>query len=269
MRAFLVLAVLLTALAGCKRPKPTAPSRDESADAKPQHPAPPAPAPNTKKAGKDEPNWLTDPRFKKDKEQPKLDLGKPAQTDPTPGAGAGGPNIGSGKQPIGVTPPAGGWTAPVPGIELPGAGGPMVPPVPGVVPPMPGGFVPPPPPGIGGAPQPQPNLPPLVPGGNTPIGAAKRAVALADMRDLQVFIHDASLASGKMPTPGDIYNALIAARSPCAEHVKAGSIILTGAKERESIWAYETAALTGAGLVVSQNGVEKLTAAELRQRLGK
>ncbi len=271
MRAILVLAVLLTALAGCKKPKPTAPSRDDSASAKPQQqPAPPAPAPNNKPSTKkDEPNWLTDPRFKKEKEkekeQPKFELGQPAQTDPQPGSG--GPNIGSGKQPIGIAPPKGGWTAPVPGIELPGMG--VAPPAPGQVPPMPGVIPPPPVPGIGGVPQPNPNPPPLAPGGNTPIGAAKKAVALADMRDLQVFIHDASIAANKMPTPGDIYNALVAARSPCAEHVKAGSIILTGATERESVWAYETAALTGAGLVVSHNGVEKLTAAELKARLGK
>ncbi|MBM3979943.1 MAG: hypothetical protein FJ304_06605 [Planctomycetes bacterium] len=274
MRSMIVLAVLLTALAGCKKPKPTSASRDESANAKPQQPAAPTPAPgaNPKNTKKDEPNWLTDPRFKK--EQPKFDPGKPVDPAPTtaPGTGTGG----VGKQPIGITPPQGGWTGPVPGVELPGPGGPnpnpgAVPPVPDPgAPPMPGvGSLPPPGPGMGvlqPQPNPNPNPPPL-PGGNTPVGAARKAVALADMRDLQIFIHDASLASGKMPTPGDIYNALVAARSPCAEHVKAGSIILTGAKERESVWAYETAALTGVGLVVSQNGVEKLTAAELKQRL--
>jgi hypothetical protein len=270
MRFTLMLAVLLAALAGCKKPKPTAASRDESANAKPQQPAAPTPAPapsNNKNTKKDEPNWLTDPRFKK--EQPKFDPGKPVDPAPSPAPGTG--TGGVGKQPIGITPPQGGWTGPVPGVELPGMGVPVVPPVPG---PMPG---PNPGPGVGGPgvpgtgslpnPNPNPNPPPLAPGGNNPIGAAKKAVALADMRDLQIFIHDASLASGKMPTPGEIYNALVAARSPCAEHVTAGSIILTGAKEREGVWAYETAALTNGGLVVSHNGVEKLSAAELKQRL--
>lgn len=275
MRFTLMLAVLLAALAGCKKPKPTAASRDDSANAKPQQPAPPAPAPaaNPKNTKKDEPNWLTDPRFKK--EQPKFDPSKPVDPAPSPAPGTG--TGGVGKQPIGITPPQGGWTGPVPGVELPGMGVPVVPPMPGQVPPVPGGA--PPMPGVGslpqpgpqpgpgmGVPNPNPNPPPL-PGGNTTVGAARKAVALADMRDLQIFIHDASITANKMPTPGEIYNALVAARSPCAEHVKVGSIILTGAKEREGVWAYETAALTSGGLVVSQNGVEKLSAAELKQRL--
>jgi hypothetical protein len=92
---------------------------------------------------------------------------------------------------------------------------------------------------------------------------------MADMRDLQIFIHDASLVSGKMPSPSDIFAALVAAGSPAAEHVKSGAIILTGATERESVWAYETRALTQGGLIVCQNGVETLTTAELKQRIGK
>ena len=120
----------------------------------------------------------------------------------------------------------------------------------------------------GKAPQREPGgLPP--PAGNTPRGAAMRAVAAADMRDLQVFIDTAALASGRMPSGADIYAALVDARSPAAALVKDGAIVLTGARERESVWAFEANAYLSGGLVVSQNGVERLTAGELKKRLGK
>ena len=38
-------------------------------------------------------------------------------------------------------------------------------------------------------------------------------------------------------------------------------------RERESVWAFEAQARLTGGLVVSQNGVETLTAAELAQRM--
>jgi hypothetical protein len=91
---------------------------------------------------------------------------------------------------------------------------------------------------------------------------------MADMRDLQIFIHDVSLVTGKMPTPGEIFAALLAARSPAAALVKDGAIILTGATDREGVWAYEARALSQGGLAVSQNGTQTLTAAELKAMLG-
>lgn len=94
-------------------------------------------------------------------------------------------------------------------------------------------------------------------------------VTRQDMFDLQVFIHDASLAAGKMPAPVLIYQALVAAGSPTAKLVKDGSIILTGATQRDAIWAFETRAILHGGFAVSQNGVETLTAAQLKTRLGK
>jgi hypothetical protein len=254
MRLIVIVAMLvsLPLAVGCakKSAKNAAPARDEVASAKPQTPT----GNSGKKDDKaDAPNWLTDPRFKKD--------------PPTEGGGA------SGKQSWGITPPEGGWQQPAggaqpgpggaapagvaPGGAVPGAGGPGKPAAPGL----------PPPPGTGAL-QPEPK-PPAAPGSVTPVGAAKKAVTMADMREVWVYIDNASGASGKMPTQLMIYEALIAAKSPAAELVKDGAIYLTGATQRESVWAYEMQALTSGGLVVSQNGVETLTAAELRARLGK
>jgi hypothetical protein len=269
----------LVLMIGCskKTVKNTAPTRDDSAGAKP---APPAPTDRNKRTDKDrndknEANWLTDPRFKKD--QPKFD---PDQVPGQPEAPSG-PNA-TGKQPWGIVPPAGGWQGPVPSVHPnpmgapagPGAN-PMFPP--GGLPPLAPGANPPLAPGVGAAPgvgKLQPNVvpgnpPALAPGAGTPIGAAKKAVAQADMRDIQIYVHDSSLVSGKMPSPGEVYAALVKAGSPAAEHLKSGAIILTGSPDRDSVWAYETRALMQGGLVVSQNGVETLTAAELKQRLGR
>ena len=72
-----------------------------------------------------------------------------------------------------------------------------------------------------------------------------------------------------MPQPALVYAALVKAESKAAELVKDGSIFLTGASARESIWAFEWKAMTQGGWVASQNGVENLTAEELRRRLGR
>jgi hypothetical protein len=270
---------LLVITIGCakKAAKNPAPARDTTSGAKTQ-PAPSAPPDRNKRTDKggdpNEANWLTDPRFKKD--QPKFDPDQvpgqvPGQIGPPSGPSA------TGKQPWGIAPPEGGWQAPVPGVQPhpmgavpPFGSGPnsMFPP-PGVGPNQPvkpGANLPPAPgaaaPGVGKL------QPDAVPGNPPAPGAGNKAVTLADMRDLQVYIHDASLASGKMPTPGEVFVALLAAGSPAAEHLKSGAIILTNATDRASVWGYETRARADGGMVVSQNGVETLTAAQLKQRLG-
>jgi hypothetical protein len=260
----LTVGLCLLLVAGCAKKTAKKPSSDDSASAKPTTPAPnDRDKKNDKKGEKDDgPNWLTDPRFKKD----------PPSTTPLPPDGPS-PN----KQPWGFAPPQGGWEGPNPGvgpIQPAGPGGmPVNPAVPG--PPVPGpgpGPAAPPAPGIGGL-QPPPAAPaapmaPAAPGG-TPTTPKYSPVTEADMKEVWVFVENRSGATGKMPTQLDIYQALVAAGSSSAPLVKDGSIYLTGATTRESIWAFETKALISGGLVCSQNGVETLTAAELKARLGK
>jgi hypothetical protein len=113
--------------------------------------------------------------------------------------------------------------------------------------------------------QPEPVKPPA-----TPTPPKYSTVTEADMKEVWIFIENFSGAnSGKIPSQVLIYKALVAAESKAAPLVKDGSIYLTDTKTRESIWAFETKALTSGGLVCSQNGVETLTAAELKKRLGK
>jgi type V secretory pathway adhesin AidA len=100
-----------------------------------------------------------------------------------------------------------------------------------------------------------------------PSPGVNAAVSEADMKDVWVYIENASGASGSMPSPGSIQEALELAGSPAAKLVKDRAIVLTGATMRDSIWAHEAAALTKGGLAASQNGVERLTADELARRL--
>lgn len=113
--------------------------------------------------------------------------------------------------------------------------------------------------------QPQTVTPPTSP--STP--KAGKPVIEADMNEVWIFMENASIVSGKLPPMPLVYSALVKAEAKAAELVKDGSITLTGATERESIWAFETKALTQGGWVASQNGVENLTAAELKKRLGR
>jgi hypothetical protein len=247
MRILMASVVLMLAI-GCakKTAKNNAAAKDETAIAKPQTPAPP-PANNKK----DEPNWLTDPRFKKD--QPK--------DEPFD------PKVASNKQPWGFTPPKGGWQPPNPGAQPGNPAGAQ----PGNAGPMPGQPQPPAPnlpapPGMGVL---QPQATPAKPQATSPATTTKFSpVDQKDMFDLQIIYHDSSLVAGQMPSSAWVFGALIEAKSPAAELVKNGSITLTGATKRESIWAFETRALWQGGYIVSPNGVETVTAEQLKARLG-
>ena len=241
MRSVLLVAMLIPPLllVGCakKTVKKTEPPKDETVSVtKPQ------PQPNNAKKD-DGPNWLTDPRFKKDQPDD-VAFDKDAKTKP----------------PGNVTAPKGGWNNPnivvQPGNPNPGDTPPANPmPVPGILPPGMGVLQP--------VQQPQPA--PVSPTQTTP---KFDPVTRQDMFDLQIFIHDSSLVMGRMPTRLEIYNALVEAKSPAAKLVANGSIYLTGATKRDNVWAFETQAVFQGGFIVSPNGVETVTAQELKTKLG-
>lgn len=98
-------------------------------------------------------------------------------------------------------------------------------------------------------------------------GAVQRTVTAHEMGNLRIFIENASLSSGRMPSVDEIRAAATMADPKLAQMLKDGSIVLTGAKERESVWAYEKDVTTKGGFVLSQNGVERLTAEEAALKL--
>ena len=102
-----------------------------------------------------------------------------------------------------------------------------------------------------------------------PDGPTCKPVSEADMKEVWIFIENASGASGKMPTPELIVRGARRRRSRRPRTlVKDGSIILTGATTRESVWAYETNAPTQGGWVASAERRRDADRRRARRRLG-
>jgi hypothetical protein len=104
-------------------------------------------------------------------------------------------------------------------------------------------------------------------GNQTPRSAAKRVATMNDLTQIRIFIENASLASGKMPSVNETYAAVKQAAPTIAQLIDEKVITLHAATNREQVWAYETAAYQVGGMVVTSSGVERMTAAQLQQRL--
>lgn len=97
---------------------------------------------------------------------------------------------------------------------------------------------------------------------------ARRPVTKQDMMDIHLFVDTASGASGRMPDPTTIQAALGAAGSPAAKLVATEDIVLTGARQRESCWAYQKGATTDGGWIVTNSGAEQVDAATAKRWIG-
>ena len=98
--------------------------------------------------------------------------------------------------------------------------------------------------------------------------AGRRIVTINDLNSIRLFIDSASLASGQMPSVQETYQALQKEAPHIAKLVDEKVLTLHPASSREDVWAYETAALQTGGQVLTSQGVERMDAATLRQRLG-
>ena len=106
--------------------------------------------------------------------------------------------------------------------------------------------------------------PPQVP---QPAGSTA-TVTKDDMEAIFTFVNERSGGTGKMPSGQDVYTALLAAKPSTAALVQKQAIYLLQPKVRESVWAAEAKAYSQGGMIVTQNGVETVTAAELKKRTG-
>ena len=100
-------------------------------------------------------------------------------------------------------------------------------------------------------------------------GAVKRTVTVNEFNNLRLFIDTASLASGEMPTRDQIYEAVSSNMGDpkLAAAIQDGTILLTGTRSRESVWAYEKNALTVGGMVLKSDGIQRMTPQQTRQAL--
>ena len=99
--------------------------------------------------------------------------------------------------------------------------------------------------------------------------AVKRTVSQNEMHNLHLFIENASAATGTMPSAQDITAALQREAPKVAKMIQDGDIVLTGARSRESIWAYtkDPQTVGGEHLILTASGIERMPAQTLRQRL--
>jgi hypothetical protein len=98
-------------------------------------------------------------------------------------------------------------------------------------------------------------------------GAVQRTLTANDLSNLRIFIDNASLASGQMPSRDEILAAAKQGDPKLHALLQDGLIVLTGTRTREGIWAYEKDAPSKGGMVLSSMGVERLTPQELNHRL--
>ena len=99
--------------------------------------------------------------------------------------------------------------------------------------------------------------------------APQRTVTQNDLTQIRTFIEYASGSTGQMPAYNDTYAAIKKEAPAIAKKIDDGWIVLNNARSREEIWAYEADAVNNGGWVCSSNGVERMDAQTLKQRLGK
>jgi hypothetical protein len=98
-------------------------------------------------------------------------------------------------------------------------------------------------------------------------GAVQRHVTAVEMHELHLFIENYSAASGSMPSKETILEVVKKESPKLYQMLQDGSIVLTGLQKREGVWAYQKDAPTQGGWILTQNGEERLDAAEVKKRL--
>jgi hypothetical protein len=97
--------------------------------------------------------------------------------------------------------------------------------------------------------------------------AAQRAVTQNEMHNLHITMEAASTETGRLPSKDFILRTVQKEDPRLYQALQEGLIVLTEIPTREGIWAYEKDAPTNGGFVISQSGVERLPADQVKQRL--
>ena len=96
--------------------------------------------------------------------------------------------------------------------------------------------------------------------------AARRTVALNDMKNLGTYIADLELQNNRMPTKADIV-AAVKSDATVSKLIADGTIILTGTTKRAGLWAYEAEADTKGGIGLVGGTPNRHTADEIKTHL--
>ena len=98
-------------------------------------------------------------------------------------------------------------------------------------------------------------------------GAVDRVVTAAELHDLHLFMSNAKLASGRVPTSQETWAALNepGGNQKLVSLIKDGFLILVPNPPEEGLWAYSKEAPTQGGWVLTHSEPRRVTAAEFAQ----
>lgn len=99
--------------------------------------------------------------------------------------------------------------------------------------------------------------------------AVVRTVDQNDLHNIKIYIENASLASGRMPSKKEIIEALKSdpGAAKIAKMIDDGDIVIPEIKQREGVWAYPKNVLTEGGMVLTNEGVVRISNVELQEKL--
>jgi hypothetical protein len=98
--------------------------------------------------------------------------------------------------------------------------------------------------------------------------SVERTVTAAELHDLHLFINTVKGASGQMPTSQQTWEALNRpdGNRKLVQLIQEGLVILVPSPQEEGLWAYDKNVKTTNGMVLTNNGVERVNANEFSTR---
>jgi hypothetical protein len=109
-------------------------------------------------------------------------------------------------------------------------------------------------------------------GGGGAVSAVRKAVDRTKVRaaltDIRLTIEGYEVSNMRMPTPAETLQLVRQAAPQYAKLIDDGDVVLVAARTRQDVWAYEGKPPGNNYLVLTNQGVEDMDGATLRQRLG-
>jgi hypothetical protein len=96
----------------------------------------------------------------------------------------------------------------------------------------------------------------------------RQVVTMEMMRDLYLYMYQEEVA-GQMPSKEVVFAYAKKENPRLWQLLDSGAIVLTGAKTRDGVWAYEKDAPTKGGWVIIAIGQSKMSPEEVQKLLGK
>lgn len=98
-------------------------------------------------------------------------------------------------------------------------------------------------------------------------GAVQRTITAAELHDLHLFMTNAKLSNGRVPTAQETWQAISApgGNAKLADLIKTGKLVLVPNPPEEGLWAYDRDAPTQGGWVLMHSEPRRVTAQEFAQ----